>query len=57
MKSLFTLFSLLFILTHLLCSAKKRKSKRVLHRTGSWQVAELEWTMTSQGITDTPLQG
>lgn len=54
MKSLFTLFSLLFILTLSSCSEEK-KIERVLHRTGSWQVAELEWTMTSQGITDTSL--
>ena len=54
MKSLFTLFSLLFILTLSSCSEEK-KIERVLHRTGSWQVAELEWTMVSQGISDTSL--
>lgn len=54
MKPLFTLFSLIFILSITSCSEEK-KIERVLHRTGSWQVAELEWTMTSQGITDTSL--
>ena len=54
MKSLFTLFSLLLILSVTSCS-KEKKIERVLHRTGSWEVAELDWTMTSQSITDSSL--
>jgi len=54
MKTLFPLISLLFILTLSSCS-KAKKTERVLHRTGSWEVAELDWTMTSQSITDSSL--
>ena len=54
MKTLFPLISLLFILTLSSCS-KAKKTERVLHRTGSGEVAELDWTMTSQSITDSSL--
>ena len=54
MKSLFTLFSLLLILSVTSCS-KEKKTERVLHRTGSWEIAELDWTMVSQGVIDTSL--
>jgi hypothetical protein len=54
MKTLFTLFSLFLILSITSCS-KEKKTERVLHRTGSWEVAELDWTIVSQGVTDTSL--
>jgi hypothetical protein len=51
MKSLFTLLSLLFVLSITSCS-KEKKIERSLHRVGSWEVAELDWTIVTQGVVD-----
>ena len=48
------LFTLLLIITSTSCS-KEKKTERVLHRVGSWEIAELDWTMVSQEVIDTSL--
>ena len=54
MKSLLPFFTLLLIITVTSCS-KEKKTERVLHKVGSWEVAELDWTMVSSGVTDSTL--
>ena len=45
---------LAFIFIGASCSKAKR-AERKLQRVGTWQVAELDWTIASQEITDTSL--
>lgn len=49
----YTLFLLLLVVLGS-CSKEKLTEKK-LHRVGTWNITELEWTIVSQSVTDTSL--
>jgi len=55
MKKSFTFYSLLLLIVFVSSCTKERRTERILHKAGSWEVAELEYRIVSQGFVDTTL--
>lgn len=55
MKRVFTFYLLLLLIAFVSSCSKERRTERVLHKVGSWEVAELDYRIVSQEFADTTL--